>query len=195
MYGVYVHTHLFYTLVHTGQNEFIPIPFHLVLTIVLYLILKNRVLHKIAWLVDLVAAFSLLYGTYYRTQALEGRNVALCEKASASDNVWISKYLVLSVVSWISLFVLEAKTCLQLVGTVLGKFYCPVRSKSQILKFCGCFLLASNSVVVMLHFCTDVHQTFEYLTNETTLILYYWIAAIAKILSVFMQGKLCVCVL
>ncbi len=155
----------------------------------LHLVLNNKVVYKQTWLVDIVAAFSLLYCTYGRTEILDGKNTADCQTVKTSGNAWVSKYFILSVASWISLIILEARTCLQIFTAVFGKFHCPIRSVVQVLKFCVIFFLASNSVVVMLHFCTDVHQSFEYLTNETMFILYYWIAALVKTFSVFMQSK------
>ena len=164
-----------------------PPTFHLVMAVVLRLILGYKVLDKRAWLVDIVAAGSLLYGTYTRTRILEGRNWANRETAITSDYRAVTNYFVLSVTSWIALFILEGKTCIQMFGTVFGKFRYPV-NVPQVVKFFVCFLLASNSVLVILHFCTDVHQTFEHLTSETPLILYYWIAAFTKVTSVFIQG-------
>ncbi len=160
------------------------------MAVVLHLIRSKHVLDKRAWLVDIVAAGSLLYGTYMRTRILDGRNWANRETAITSDYRTVTNYFVISVASWIALFILEGKTCIQMFGTVFGKFSCPVKNKQlpQVVKFFVCFLLASNSVLVILHFCTDVHQTFEHLTSETPLILYYWIAAFTKVASVFIQG-------
>ena len=85
------HTH---THIHTrpcthtdlGQNGFIPPSFHIILVFVLHLVLNNKVVYKQTWLVDIVAAFSLLYCTYGRTEILDGKNTADCQTVKTSGN-------------------------------------------------------------------------------------------------------------
>ena len=173
----------------TGDN-FIPPAFHSILILTVYLCMQTKIVGGLTWLIDIFAAIFLLVGTYLRTLILDGKTWSHdCEAAQSSDYKVVSKYFIFSLMSWLALVVLETKSCVYISKAYFGKIDLKKRTPLQWVKFFCYFLIAANSVLVMLHFCTDVHQTFEHLTNETWLILYYWVAAVVKTLSVLLQGE------
>ena len=174
-----------------GQTDFVPPSFHIILPVVFYMIIKHKVLRRLTWLVDIFASAFLLYGTYSRSHILEGQKWKHnCAAALTSDYKDVSKYFILSIASWLSIVILDTKTCMYILKAVFGKYKSlSTRSGYEWMKAVGYFFLAANSVAMMMYFCSDVHQTFEHLTKETWFILYYWIAASVKVASIFIQGE------
>ena len=172
-------------------DKFLQPTFHTIVVIAVYLCMKNKVLSRLTWLTDIIASGLLVIGTYERVSILDGKGWSHdCEAALSSDSNVVSEYFVFSLASWLALAILETKSCMYVSNAYFGKIDLEKkRTFLQWIKFFLYFLIPANSVLVMLHFCTDVHQTFEHLTKDTWLILYYLVAAVVKTLSVLLQGK------
>lgn len=176
----------------TGENYVSP-QFHLIIFIVARLCSSTLTWIRtstLTWIIDIFASVFLFFGTYERKKILEVQSWTHdCHAAQTSDYEPVSNYFVFSLVSWLAIVILETNSCIYVLNAAFGRIRMN-RTIGQWLKVCGSFVFAANSVIVMLHFCTDVHQTFDCLTKDVGLVLYFWVAAFIKTSSIFLQGEM-----
>ena len=142
-----------------------------------------------SWSADMFACGLLLFGTFVRMSILDGKTWSHdCHNALSSEYEVVAKYLISSVASWVSIIILDGKSCVYILSQSSWKIELP-KTFSEAIKFVFFWGLGVNSVLLLIHFCSDVHKTFEYLTDEGLLILYFHIAATLKVASVLTQRK------
>ena len=147
----------------------------------------------IGCLVDLVASGLLLYATFARKQILSENNWTsdICSAITANEET-VYNFFVYSLVSWVASAIIELKSCKFLICKIQLSHYDVRTLNKRQLSFLLLSLIASaNACWVMLHYSSAVHKSFERLTGDPWLLMYYLMAAGAKNVRVFLQGKSC----
>ena len=148
---------------------------------------KFRIL---GWLIDVVAGVLLYYGTYSRKKLLNSvdwtQNV---DAAMNADGQVVESYLVLSMATWIASTLFEVKSCLFLLKIDLGSYRIWSLSKKSFFFLVLSVVATGNACWMMLLFTSEVHQSFECITQDKLLLTYFCMAALAKNGRVFLQGK------
>jgi len=163
----------------------VSLEFNLVLIVaVTLMLLRNNIF---GYVVDIVAGVLLVYATLVRKQILyEGREAG---KICAASEETVYNFFVYSLVSWVASAIIEFKSCRFLICKIrLGGYNVQTLNKRQ---FCALILslfVSANACWVMLQYSSAVHKSFEGLTNDRWLLLYYLMAAAAKNFRVFLQG-------
>ena len=144
----------------------------------------------IGCLVDLVASGFLIYATFARKQILSENNWTsdICSAVNANEET-VYNFFVYSLVSWVASAIIELKSCKFLICKIRLSHYDVRTLNKRQLSFLLLSLIASaNACWVMLQFSSAVHKSFERLTGDPWLLMYYLMAAGANNVRVFLQG-------
>ena len=150
-------------------------------------LMLRRTTMIIGYLVDVVACVLLLYRTLVRKHILYESWWTSNFCAASEETVY--NFFVYSLVSWVASAIIEFKSCRFLICMIRLRGYdVQTLNKRQ---FCALMLslfVSANACWVMLQYSSAVHKSFEGLTNDRWLLLYYLMAAAAKNGRVFLQG-------
>ena len=114
------------------------------------------------------------------------------------DKWWNSSVPFSCVVSWVASIIIEFKLCKILVsfckyGSQLSRYdvWTLPKAKVQLVIFVVSAIVTLNACWMMLQFSNAVYKSFEMLTSDPWLLMYYLMAAAAKNCRVFLQGMSC----
>lgn len=170
-------------------DHFIRLEFNLVLIVLIAINATSCKFMILGWLIDVIAGFLLYYGTYSRKKVLNSVDWAQSVDAAVNaDGQVVEYYLVLSVLTWFASTLFEAKSCLFLLKIELGSYKVRNLSKKNFVFLLLSVLATGNACWLMLLFTGEVHQSFECVTQDKLLLIYFWMAALAKNFRVFLQG-------
>ena len=168
-----------------GDN-FVSPEFNLVLVATFTLAIRRNTF--ISCLVDIVAGGFLLYATSARNQIFH-------KNKWISDETAVYHFLVLS---WVASIIIEFKSCKILVsfckyGSQLSRYdvWTLPKAKVQLVIFVVSAIVTLNACWMMLQFSNTVYKSFEMLSSDPWLLMYYLMAAAAKNCRVFLQGMSC----
>ena len=159
------------------------------LVVIVSAIIKYNLREKLSWWVDVCACVLLLFGTFARMILLDGKTWShdCFDVLHSEDNVVLT-YLIASVASWVAIIVLDGKSCLYILLQRCWESRVP-RSFLEAIKITFLWWLGANSVLSLAYFSSDVSNTFKNLTDEGSLLFYFWIAAGLMIASAFIQRE------
>lgn len=165
---------------------FVSLEFNLVLVAAFTLAIRNTF---ISCLVDMVAGIFLLYATLVRNQILhENKWISDICSAINADETAVYHFLVHCLVSWVASVIIEFKSCKILSQlSCYGAWRLP-KAKGQLVIFVLSAIVTLNGCWMMLHFTSAVYMSFEKLTSDPWLLMYYLLAAAAKNCGVLLQG-------
>ena len=177
-----------YMFLIVGDN-FVSPEFNLVLVATFTLAIRRNTF--ISCLVDIVAGGFLLYATSVRNQIFH-------KNKWISDETAVYHFLVYCLVSWVASIIIEFKSCKILVsfckyGSQLSRYdvWTLPKAKVQLVIFLVSAIVTLNACWMMLQFSNAVYKSFEMLTSDPWLLMYYLMAAAAKNCQVFLQGMSC----
>ena len=148
---------------------------------------------SIGCLVDLVASAFLIHATFARKQILHENDWAsdTCSAKNANEET-VYNFFVYSLVSWVASAIIELKSCKFLICKIrLSHYDVRTLNKRQLFFLLLSLIASANACWVMLHFSSTVHKSFERLTGDPWLLMYYLMAAGVKNVRVFLQGMSC----
>ena len=173
-------------------DYFVSPEFNIVFIIALAILLLSTKKRYLGYLVDVFAAIYLLYGTYSRKEILRetgwGSDASVAK--SPADQRTVYDFLVLSLVSWVASVMLEYRSVEFLLKTGLKRYCVNDLRKKDVGALLLSLVTSANACYVMLSFSSDVHRSFENLTDDPWILFYFSLAALAKNLRVFFQGIL-----
>lgn len=166
-----------------GDN-FVSPEFNLVLVAAFTLAVRRNTF--ISCLVDIVAGGFLLYATSVRNQIFH-------KNKWIRDETAVYHFLVYCLVSWVASIIIEFKSCKILVsfckyGSQLSRYDVWRLPKVHLVIFVLSAIVTLNACWMMLQFSNAVYKSFETLTSDPWLLMYYLMAAAAKNCRVFLQG-------
>ena len=166
-----------------GDN-FVSPEFNLVLVAAFTLAVRRNTF--ISCLVDIVAGGFLLYATSVRNQIFH-------KNKWISDETAVYHFLVYCLVSWVASIIIEFKSCKILIsfGSQLSCYDVWRLPKVQLVIFVLSAIVTLNDCWMMLQFSNTVYKSFEMLSSDPWLLMYYLMAAVAKNCRVFLQGMSC----
>jgi len=181
---------VFFVYSFTLGDNFVSPEFNLVLVAAMTLMIRRTTV-IIGYLVDIVACVLLLYGTLVRKQILYESRWTSNFCAASEETVY--NFFVYSLVSWVASAIIEFKSCKFLICKIQLGGYDVVQTlnKKQLFGLSLSLIVSVlNACWVMLQYSSAVHRSFERWTDDSWLLLYYLMAAIAKNSRVFLQGML-----
>ena len=142
-------------------------------------------------LIDAIAALWLVYGTIQRKHILQYAEWThdACAALNA-DKQTVEQFLYLSMVSWIASIVFEFKSCKFLWKISLASYRLHGLKGKDIVALLISLLGSANACWVMLNFSSNVHRSFENITQDSVLLVYFCLAAFFKNARIFQQGIL-----
>ena len=168
-----------------GDN-FIRLEFNLVLVVLVAVHVTSCKFLNLGWLINLIAGVLLCYGTYSRKRILSSSDWSLnAISAVNADGQAVENYLVLSLLTWIASTLFEIKSFTFLFKIGLGSYKMWKLSKKDFVFLLLSVLASANASWVMLQFTSEVHQSFECITRDELLLIYFFMAALAKNIRVF----------
>ena len=135
----------------------------------------------------------LIHATFARKQILSENKWTsdICSAINANEET-VYNFFVYSLVSWVASAIIELKSCKFLICKIrLSHYDVRTLNKRQLSCLLLSLLTSANACWVMLHFSSAVHKSFEGLTGDPWLLMYYLMAAGAKNVRVFLQGMSC----
>ena len=141
------------------------------------------------WVVDLLAGFCLLYGTFQRKEILETHSLT---DVTTTDGV-VYQFLVMSLLSWLAAVLLETEI-IRLLWKVLScrDYQWQGLSFWKWVCLTGLTLASINAWIVMFNLSRNVYGSIINVTKDPNVLVYFALAAVVKNLRVFVQGKMCV---
>lgn len=141
-------------------------------------------------IIDLGASAWLLYGTLLRKNILGQTDWVENDCAGIyADESTVYRFLSISLVCWAASSILEFRSVIFLGRLRLGSY----SIKDMSWKNCCRLLLglfgSANSCWVMLNYSSSVHKSFDTITKDKWVLVYYLSAALAKNVRVLQQGK------
>ena len=141
-------------------------------------------------LIDLVASVGLLYGTHCRKELLRGADLVSNPSAGMqADENKVYLFLSMSITCWMASSVLEIRSVRFLHKISLGSYnVCDMPWAGRARLIVG-LLASANSCWVMLNYSSKVHKSFDGISRDNWILVYFCCAAFAKNIRVFFQGE------